>query len=167
MSEPPTPVVRVVTRRGGHGLAAARGFRPGETILVAEGVVRASPSRTTLQIGPAAHLDVPDGAPADAFVWRYLNHACAPNAAFQGTTLVALRRIEVEEELNFDYETTEWELATPFVCACGAVGCEGREIRGFRHLPASARKLRVAQLRADLRRHVADGEDAAGTRSGP
>ena len=146
--------VRIEVQSSGRGLRATRAFAVGSTILVAEGVLRDAPSRLTLQIADDAHLDVPAGAPEDAFVWRYLNHACAPNAAFRGRTLLALRPIEAGEELTFDYETTEWELATPFLCACSSEPCEGREIRGFRHLSPAQRRRRLPQLREDLRRRL-------------
>lgn len=147
----PSPVRVAPKREGQQGLLAARAFRAGEVIFVADGEVLSSPSRTSVQIGPGAHIDVPAGAGPDDCPWRYLEHACQPTAAFRGRSLVALRDLEPGDELTFDYETTEWELASPFVCDCGSMGCTGREIRGFRHLSSEERMRRLPQLRDELR----------------
>ncbi len=157
--------VSIRPKRDGHGLYAERVFLPGETILVAEGVIRDKPARTSFQIGPDTHIDVPPDASPDDHPWRFLEHACRPNAAFRGRTLTALERIEPAEELTFDYETTEWELASPFTCACGSMGCTGREIRGFRHLSHEERMRRLPQLRDDLRRLATGNDDAPLTAS--
>jgi hypothetical protein len=83
--------------------------------------------------------------------WSFLNHACEPNAAFRGLTLVATRAIRQGEEITFHYATTEYDMAEPFRCRCGSPLCLG-EIRGFRHLPPAAlerlrRMVRTAPAR--------------------
>jgi hypothetical protein len=52
---------------------------------------------------------------------------------------VSPRPICAGEELTWDSLTTEWELAAPFACRCGAPGCRGT-IRGFRHPTESQRR---------------------------
>jgi len=164
---PPHPEadVRIRPKRDGQGLFCMRVFLPGETILVADGVICDVPKRTTLQVGPDQHLDVPPGASPEAHPWRFLEHACRPNAAFRGQTLVALEHIEPDDELTFDYETTEWDLASPFTCACGSMGCTERKIRGFRHLSREERMRRLPQLRDDLQRLATGSDDAPLTTS--
>jgi hypothetical protein len=155
--------VRIQPKPEGRGLFSERVFLPGDTILVAEGVIHDAPSLGSLQVGPDEHLAVPEGAAEAAHPWRFLEHACRPNAAFKGRRLVALGRIEPGDELTFDYETTEWELASPFGCACASMGCLGREIRGFRHLSHEERMRRLPQLRDDLRRLALDSHAAPPT----
>ncbi|MBM7114005.1 hypothetical protein [Archangium primigenium] len=120
-------------------------------LLVLEGSRVPEPERHSLQIGEALHLVSPD-AP-----WRYLDHACEPNAWIEldatadvaGVRLRALVPLEAGVAVTFNYLTTEWELATPFPCGCGAASCAGW-IRGARHLDAA----RLAALRPTLAPHV-------------
>lgn len=67
---------------------------------------------------------------------RYVNHSCAPNALFdvERLALVTLRPIAPGEELTFFYPATEWSMAEPFDCACGAPHCLGR-VSGASSLP--------------------------------
>jgi len=136
----------VIERRDGRYRAlAARPFAAGEVVVRLEGRVRAHADRYSIQIGVDGHLVVPPGADPREIVarypWRFLDHACDPSAAFRGWELVARRDLAPLDEVTFDYETTEWELAVPFRCACGEAACRG-EIRGFRFLaPDTARRL--------------------------
>lgn len=43
--------------------------------------------------------------------------------------LVALRELDIEEEMTFFYPSTEWEMTQSFSCYCGSPACIG-EIRG-------------------------------------
>lgn len=61
-----------------------------------------------------------------------INHSCDPNAGFRGQiTLVAMRDIEIGEEITYDYAMTDietdmeaaWE---PESCTCGAETCRGK-----------------------------------------
>lgn len=126
-------------------LVSRRPIAAGEPILRLHGALVARPSRHTLQVGHDLHL-APDGdgrsAPApDRFAWCYLDHACRPNARVDGRDLVALRAIETGEAITFDYATTEWDMASPFVCRCGAPDCIGA-VRGFVHLDDEQRRVR-------------------------
>jgi hypothetical protein len=51
---------------------------------------------------------------------RYLNHSCVPNLVLdrKKQAFVALRPISIGEELSFDYEDTEPEVCSPFMCRC-------------------------------------------------
>lgn len=132
-------------REGYRRVIALEPVAAGAELLQVHGVFVDAPSRYSLQVAADRHVAAPeDLAPErmpDPFLWRYLNHACRPNAAFEGLRLVALRDIAAGDELTFDYNSTEYEIAEPFPCHCG--GCEGRLIRGFRHLSA-AEQARLA-----------------------
>lgn len=138
----------VVRHDGRYRALAARAFAAGEEILRLEGEIGRTADRFSLQIGADEHLVLPAGCDLeraiDAYPWRFLDHACAPNATIRGRSLVALHDVACFEGVTFDYDTTEWELAAPFPCACGAVSCR-QEIRGFRHLPSSERERLVAE----------------------
>jgi hypothetical protein len=141
---------------------AARPFAPGELLLLLRGSLVAQPTRHTIQVDDDQHLE---GEPT--VLWRYVQHSCAPNAAIRDRELLAIAEIAAGDEITFDYETTEWDMASPFACACGAPACRGI-VRGFRHLDAGARAalapraaphlLRRALLAADAGRERVDSE---------
>ncbi len=56
---------------------------------------------------------------------QYVNHSCNPNVFFNTTTFqfLALKNIEVDEELTFFYPSTEWDMAQAFQCNCGHDNC--------------------------------------------
>jgi hypothetical protein len=73
-----------------------------------------------------------------------------------GRRLVALRELAAGEELTFDYNATEWDLAEPFRCSCGA--CGGSIVRGFAHLDDRARALRRGRTAGHLVERVAHAD---------
>lgn len=147
----------VAVRRadGGAGLFARRSFVPGEIVLRLEGRIVARPTRHTIQLGPGEHLE--PSSPT-ACPWVYLNHSCAPNVVVDVAHRVVIARhpIAAGDELRFDYDTTEWELAEPFVCRCGAPDCVGT-VRGFRHLPAERQHALRAAATSSGPRPVGSG----------
>ena len=132
--------VAIATRFGQHAVLANADIERGEVVLQVSGREVDAPTRYTLQVGRGLHVeaqqdgDGPDGYP----VWRFMNHGCEPNVALRGRDFVALRAIRTGEEVTFDYDTTEWDMASPFRCNCSSPFCRGT-IRGYRHLGSSAR----------------------------
>ena len=143
----PTPDARgdgidVLHVDGHHGVVATKVFEPGHVILRLVGDVVERPSRYSVQIGPGRHIEPPArvvlAGSLASHRWRFLNHSCAPNAAFDDLTLIALRRIEPTEPITFDYDTTEHDMASPFECSCGSERCRG-VVRGRRWAEDRAR----------------------------
>ena len=134
-SDAPADGIAVVPIDGHYGLVATKDFEVGDPILLLEGEVVDRPSRFSVQIGPNRHVEVPAevklARSVDRYRWRFLNHSCEPNAAFDDRRLVALRRILAAEQITFDYNTTEYDLASPFECRCGSQDCCG-VVRGSR-----------------------------------
>ena len=56
---------------------------------------------------------------------QYCNHSCEPNVFFDTTKfeLVALKNINVGDELTFFYPSSEWNMDQPFACTCGNKNC--------------------------------------------
>lgn len=102
----------------GRGVFARRAYRAGHILGYFSGSIIDHDTRHSLTLG--GHKIEPDGP------LRFLNHSCAPNAAFRGRRLYALRQIAVGEEITIDYTATEQTFSHGFVCRCGAVGCRGR-----------------------------------------
>lgn len=148
---PPRVAVARVHRQ--FQVTATQGIAAGEAILAIDGAVVAQPSRWSIQVGEAEHVELPAPLPLadelDCHPWRFLNHACAPNAMLCGRTLVARRAIAKGDEVTFDYTTTEYEMACPFLCGCGAPDCLG-VVRGFRWLSPAQRQARAPWLAAHL-----------------
>ncbi|OGM15064.1 hypothetical protein A3D84_02255 [Candidatus Woesebacteria bacterium RIFCSPHIGHO2_02_FULL_42_20] len=58
----------------------------------------------------------------------YINHSCDPNTWWaDDETLIAKRNIKADEEVTYDYATTEIteETMHKFACNCGAANCRG------------------------------------------
>jgi hypothetical protein len=87
-----------------------------------------TPSYQTVQIGVLQHA-MALGTLAS------LNHSCHPNVVIdtKGMVCVATRDIFAGEELSYFYPSTEWVMARPFLCVCGATNCI-RIVAGARHL---------------------------------
>lgn len=158
------PTVEVARVGGAFRVLAAHELHSGEAILHLDGELFDHPTRYSVQIGVGRHLDLPPGVSLldelDRYPWRFLNHSCDPNAALRGRHLFALRPIRAGEEVTFDYNTTEYEMAEPFECRCGSLRCLG-EVRGYRYLPSSGRAA-IAALVADHVRILAEGEAIGG-----
>lgn len=130
------PVYSKETPDRGWGLFAARRFNAGEVV--------------TRFDGPRVHIESMKGIPSE--VWDHLlnvgpvdyliprepeartNHSCDPNTGLvDDIVLVAMRAIEKDEEITFDYSTTvvdDWHME----CQCGAPCCRGY-IGKYRDLP--------------------------------
>ena len=135
-----SPAVEVMRNGGTASLHAVRSFAQGEVVFPLDGRPVSQPTRLTIQVGEDAHLDPVEERTSP---WRSLNHGCDPNVAIDVSrrVIVARRPIAAGDELRFDYNTTEWELAESFVCNCGAPWCVG-VAQGFAHLsPTRQRAL--------------------------
>ena len=145
--------VAVVCEAGEYRLHATAAVGAGEVVFEIDGVISREPSRHSLQVGVDEHLVIDAGDPVEArfdgHCWRYLNHSCEPNLVVRHRTLIATRPILANDQLTFNYNTTEFDMAEPFACGCGAPTCLGL-IRGYRHLSTEHR----AHLRPLLAEHL-------------
>ncbi len=108
---------------GQSSLRSLRAFAPGDPLAAFRPhTLQAAPTRMTVQMSETEHIEL---APS----WlAFINHSCDPNARFDPDVrhLVAERAIAPGDELTFFYPSTEWSMATPFDCRCGAARCLGR-----------------------------------------
>jgi hypothetical protein len=134
--------VSVASANGQYGLFALDTIEEGERVLRIEGERTVRPTRYSVQIDENVHLDLSEGCSlgdmTTRYAWRFLNHHCDPNTVIRDREVFALRRIAPLEEITFNYNTTEYEMAEPFVCHCSSCGCLG-SIRGFKHLTTAER----------------------------
>jgi uncharacterized protein len=122
---------RGVLGKGSHGVFACERVEAGEILAVFGGDVMrladvvelpAERRRLALQVDEDAFLVSIHEGPAD-----WINHSCDPNAGLRGqVVLVALRDIEVGEEVCYDYAMSDGSAYDEFACECGASTCRGR-----------------------------------------
>jgi hypothetical protein len=122
--------VKIDELRNHRALYSTKGFHPDELMIAfAAGVVHESPNYLTVQVNDGEHIELSP---------EYLectNHSCDPNCFFDTMRyqLIALRKIEIGDELTFFYPSTEWDMDRSFKCHCGSQCCIGL-IQGARYL---------------------------------
>lgn len=116
---------------GQRSLHAVKAFKKGGVItpFYAERKL-SSPTCLTIQKDDDLHITL-----SPSFL-QYVNHSCLPNAFFDTDTMkfIALTDVEKGDELRFFYPSTEWEMAQPFRCHCGAANCL-QTIQGAAYVP--------------------------------
>jgi hypothetical protein len=107
------------------GLFVERHVEAGETIGALELGAAGEQGRHTLLVGAEHRVVEPP--------WRYLNHACTPNATLEigerDAILLAARTLEPGTELTIDYARLPEKVGTPFVCRCPRCAVAGRAAR--------------------------------------
>lgn len=132
----------------GERLVSRVPLRPGEVVAPLTGRRVPEADRHTIQIGRDLHL-------TDLGPFAYLDHSCRPavHVDVEAMAVVALRALRPGAPLTFFYPATEWEMAEPFPCRCGAPGCV-RRVAGARRLPAAV--LARYELSPHVRELVAE-----------
>ncbi|MFH8472624.1 SET domain-containing protein-lysine N-methyltransferase [Streptomyces sp. NPDC018000] len=117
----------------GTGLVASTVIEVGAEVMPLSDCVPADASRYTIQVERNLHVIGND--------IRFLNHSCDPNTFVDAVAgkVVSTCRIEPGDELTFFYPSTEWDMSSPFRCACGSTDCVG-EVTGAAFLTADALK---------------------------
>ena len=74
----------------------------------------------------------------------FINHSCDPSAKidFDRLVFVAIKDIQKDEEITFNYLTTEYDLVVDkldFVCKCGSKNCL-QHIKGFKFLSSEQKE---------------------------
>ncbi len=127
----------VLRMQAEYRLIASSWIKAGTHLFYLAGEVTSTATRYSVQIGQDAHIDLKEGHDLqeilDYYSWRFMNHHCEPNSFIRERNVFALRNIEPWEEITFNYNTTEYEIAEPFSCRCGSESCQGM-ISGFRNL---------------------------------
>jgi len=127
--------VRAVPDKGGLGAFAREVVSADEVVAVWGGIIVNADQLDTLphdvqqhsvQIEEGLYLATIGGAESADFI----NHSCDPNLGLRGQiALVALRDIEVGEEVCFDYAMTDCTPYDEFECHCSTAACRGT-VRG-------------------------------------
>lgn len=136
-------LVGVLETAGEYRLVTVQPVAAGELLFRIEGEETPIPTRYSVQVGTGAHIDSGSDCGMaevlDRYFWRFMNHHCEPATMIRGRDVIALRDLVPMEDVTFNYNTTEENMAEPFACHCGSARCEGT-IRGARHLAAADRE---------------------------
>ena len=90
----------------GKGLFVTTSYKTGDVLWTLKGIPVDTPTKTTIYIGNSEHVDDPLGI--------YFNHSFEPNCRIEGRSVVAMKDIEKDEHLTFDYTKNEPCIASPF-----------------------------------------------------
>ncbi|MFN8486514.1 MAG: SET domain-containing protein-lysine N-methyltransferase [Caldilineaceae bacterium] len=121
--------VRVHSDKGGMGVFAREPILANEVLAVWSGrIYTYAELRQLASIKQQHSLQVEEGLylttgaedePAD-----YINHSCNPNAGLDGQIVLrAMRTIEPDEEICYDYAMSDGSPYDEFECTCGAPNC--------------------------------------------
>ncbi len=93
-------------RIDGLGLFATKSYKANSIIFILEGEIFDEPSRETIHVGNNKHIYDKYGI--------YINHSFEPNICINGFQVMALIDISNGDELVFNYNDTEINMANPF-----------------------------------------------------
>jgi uncharacterized protein len=127
--------LRPCARGKGEGVFATSPYHVGETVIV--GVVGKPVDRNDVHANQVSSTQwVREGGPHEK-----LNHSCDPSCGVRvnasgAVDYIARRRIEVGDEITFDYAMRNYVVDhAPPECLCGCTECRGA-ITGWGELPA-------------------------------
>lgn len=133
---------RVISVDGFYTVIANEPIESGEVIFPLSGKIVKQPTKYSIQISKNEHLLLHSNDPNDLdSMWEFMNHSCGPNAYcdIEKMCVVAKKQINANEEIRFNYNTTEYEMASPFACKCKTANCY-QEICGYKFLSEEQRK---------------------------
>jgi len=106
--------IKYSERVGGQALFSLRNHSAGELVFVLDGEVKKNPTKYTIEISKTEHIIDDCGI--------YMNHSFNPTTEIVGRNVLATGDIEIGDELNFNYNVSETNMATPFNTPGGYVG---------------------------------------------
>ena len=113
----------------GVGIFAKEVIHAGEVVCVKGGHILRKEALFSSSVINSYHL-ISDNlyiaaktAEEEEFIKIYINHSCEPNCGLRGEiTFVAMREIQTDEEITFDYAFLDNEDYS-FQCSCGTKNC--------------------------------------------
>ncbi|MEE2757914.1 MAG: SET domain-containing protein [Myxococcota bacterium] len=138
-------IVAVASDKGHYRIVATEDIAEGRNILTIEGQVTQQPTMYSVQISEHEHIDLDDPFQVEQhperYMWRFLNHHCRPNSVLEGRELRAIKTINAGDEVTFNYNANEYEMASPFSCWCESTDKAARcTVRGYKYLSSAERR---------------------------
>ena len=164
---PLIPVMKLITKSNkiemrksyissSMGVFAKNDILKGEVLIYAEANIIKKLTGYSLQIGKSKYLFA-------RYVDNYINHSCNPNVFVKlysnnqkRYSYIALKNIKKGQELFWNYNTNDWDVAKNFlfVCNCGSKNCV-KLIRGIKYLTKSQQKKLVPIVTPFIRKKLA------------
>jgi len=99
----------------GKGLYSLNEHNCGDIIYILSGSITNIPSKYTIHIGNGKHILDKYGS--------YMNHSNDANTKIVGLSVIATKKININDEVTFDYNESELTLVEPFysegIYVCG------------------------------------------------
>ena len=89
-----------------RGLYATRSYAMGEIVLKLQGKLVLYPTRESIHVGNGMHVIDKYG--------EYINHSFEPNTRIVFNNVTAIKEIKQYEEITFNYNESEINMAEPF-----------------------------------------------------
>ncbi len=90
----------------GKGLFIKNTYKKNDIVHVLNGEVLDSPTRESIHVGNNKHI-------LDKF-GIFMNHSFNPNTEIRGYDVIAIKDINPDDELTFNYNVSEINMASPF-----------------------------------------------------
>ena len=98
--------VRFCERVNGKALFSLNKYDENEIILTFKGEIKNFPCKYSIEIGENKHILDPYGI--------YINHSFEPNCKILEGKMVSIKKINIGDELHFNYNENETNMACPF-----------------------------------------------------
>ena len=106
--------IKYSERVNGEALFSLRTHKINDTVFVLYGEIEKNPTKYTIEISKTEHILDKWGI--------YMNHSFNPTTQIVGRNVIAVCDINIGDELNFNYNVSETNMATPFNTPEGYVG---------------------------------------------
>tara|TARA_B110000971_G_C19896530_1_gene447922 strand:+ start:87 stop:428 length:342 start_codon:yes stop_codon:yes gene_type:complete len=98
--------IKYCERVKGEALFVEKPYKKDDVIFVLDGDILVKPSKYSIEIAKDRHILDQWGV--------YMNHSFNPTTKICGEKVVAIKDLEIGDELNFNYNLNETKMATPF-----------------------------------------------------
>ena len=88
------------------GLYSTKIYNEGDIIRELRGVLLLKPSKYSIHIGNGLHVIDDYG--------QYINHSFEPNTKIEQNKVICIKRIEIYDEITFNYNESEINMDSPF-----------------------------------------------------
>ena len=105
--------IKYTNRVNGKALYSDKYYTKDSIIFKLEGKISNKPTKYSIEIGEDLHIVDKYG--------MYMNHSFEPNTIIDGYNVVALNNISPDDELHFNYNENETNMACPFNTELGKV----------------------------------------------
>ena len=90
-----------------NGIYSTNTYKINDIVHTLDGPISNIPTRTSIEIGQNKHIEDDLGI--------YINHSFNPSCKIENGCVVAVKKIDINHEITFNYNVSETSMATPFI----------------------------------------------------